>query len=59
MADDTWGRRTGSKAGECWGRALGAEERADKTQDLEAKRIWREVASEWREMAVYAERHVR
>ena len=57
MPDDAGGLRTSSKAKEYWARAREAKERADKVEDFAAKRTWRGVAAQWREMAQQAERH--
>ena len=57
MPDDAGGLRTSSKAKEYWARAREAKERADKVEDFAAKRTWREVATQWREMALSLRKH--
>ena len=46
-----------SKAEEYRRKAVDAEKTGDETSDVVAKRIWHEVAQQWREMAASAARH--
>jgi hypothetical protein len=48
-----------SKAQEYWEKAKEAEEKADRAGcfDVQAARTWHEVAAQWREMALQAERN--
>jgi len=46
-----------SKAEEYRRRAKDAEQQAEQARDVAAKRSWGEVAEQWREMAIRAERH--
>jgi hypothetical protein len=45
-----------TEADKYWARAIEAEENADRARDVAAKRTWREVASNLRELAVAEER---
>jgi hypothetical protein len=46
-----------AKADEFRARAAECDEKADQAKDVEAKRMFREAAANWRSMAAQAERH--
>jgi hypothetical protein len=46
-----------SKAEEYRRKAEDAQKMGDETSDVVAKRMWREVAQQWRDMAARADRH--